>query len=137
MVQLQRKVVRTVTINERMREVRKHEKLNQTEFANRVGISMSSISQMERGVINPTNQTIEFVCREFNVNRSWLETGEGEMKKPPLNEVAAILADVLDKGESDPLYSIILAILETYQKLGEKDREFFTKYIDATKEALK
>lgn len=124
-----------MTINERMREVRKHEKLNQTEFANRVGISMSSISQMERGVINPTNQTIEFVCREFNVNRSWLETGEGEMKKPPLDEVAAILADVLDKGFDDPLYNILLGIMKVYQALSEHDRTFLQTYLDETKKA--
>lgn len=132
MIQYRRKVVRQMTINERMREIRKSEKLTQTEFAQRLGITMSSISQMERGKINPTNQTIEFACREFNINKRWLEEGIGEMKKPPLDEVAEIVADILDKGEDDPLYRIIIAMAKAYQALGEKDKRFVQGYLDAT-----
>ena len=124
-------------IGDRIRLVREEAGDNIATCAKRIGVTRPAVSLIESGRNNASNQTIEMFCREYGINREWLETGEGEMKKPPLNEVAAILADVLDKGESNPLNSIILAILETYQKLGEKDREFFTKYIDATKEALK
>lgn len=119
-----------MTVNERMKEIRKDAKLTQTEFAKRVGISMSSISQMERGKINPTSQTIEFACREFNINREWLETGNGDMKKPPLDEVAEIVSDILDKGNEDLFYGFILAATKAYQELGERDKEFVQSYIN-------
>ena len=122
-----------MTINERMREVRKAAGLTQTEFAKRVGITMSSISQMERGLIKPTNQTIEFVCREFKVNRQWLETGEGEKERPPLDEVAEVLSEVMDEGEDDPFYQWMLALLKAYQKLDDRSRAVIQRLIDEVK----
>lgn len=68
-----------MTINERIKQVRTEAKLKQRPFAERTGLSVDGISQIERGVSNPSRQTIELICREFNINREWLETGEGEM----------------------------------------------------------
>ena len=125
-----------MTINDRMKQIRKEEKLTQTDFAKRVGISMSSISQMERGVINPTNQTIEFTCREFNINREWLETGNGEMKRPPLDEVASVLSNVLDEGKNNPLYNFILTWIKAYQDLGPIEQRAVDNWMDATLKSL-
>lgn len=113
------------------------EKMTQPEFAKRVGLTMSSISQMERRKINPTNQTIELICREFDINRTWLETGEGPMKKekPPLDEVAAIVSEILDVGEDDPFYQFVLDLLRSYQKLDMKSRQVIQRLIQETKDA--
>lgn len=68
-----------MTINERIKQIRKEANLKQRPFAERTGLSVDGISQIERGVSNPSPTTIELICREFNVNREWLLTGEGDM----------------------------------------------------------
>ena len=55
---------------------------NRSEFARRIGLTPAYISKIdkERDRI-PSERTIADICREFNVNKHWLETGEGEMFK--------------------------------------------------------
>ena len=41
------------------------------------GIGKSSVSKIELGENNPSDQTIMLICSIFNVNEVWLRTGEG------------------------------------------------------------
>jgi transcriptional regulator with XRE-family HTH domain len=66
-------------LNERLKEVRKSLKLSQDAFADRIGMKGSSVSLLESGQRNITEQVVKSVCREFNVDYLWLTTGEGEM----------------------------------------------------------
>lgn len=63
-------------IGERIRQLRK-DTLNLTlvEASARLGISNQSISAIETGKNNPSDQTIRSICREFGVNEIWLRTG--------------------------------------------------------------
>lgn len=63
----------------RIKEVRKTLKLTQSEFGTRIGVASNTITSYETGTREPSNSVITSICREFNVNRTWLETGEGEM----------------------------------------------------------
>lgn len=64
-------------MNERIKKLRKHLKLSQEEFGTRIRIKRSSVSKLENGGNNPSNQTITLICREFGVNEVWLRTGVG------------------------------------------------------------
>lgn len=66
-------------MNERLKLLRKTLKLSQDAFAERIGMKGSSISLLESGGRNITEQVIKSICREFNVDYIWLTTGEGEM----------------------------------------------------------
>lgn len=68
-------------IGERIREVRlsQPEKMSVEKFAERLGITKGSVSLIENGKNQPSDQTIRSVCREFNVNETWLRTGDGQM----------------------------------------------------------
>lgn len=68
-------------INDRIKAIRKDSKINlsQEEFGKRIGITKASVSRIESGENNPSEQTLILICREFNVNEEWLRTGEGEM----------------------------------------------------------
>lgn len=69
-----------MTVNERIFDLRKnHLKMSQTDFAESVGVSRGVIVNFENGTTTPKPQFINLVCQVHNVNRTWLETGEGEM----------------------------------------------------------
>lgn len=69
-----------MTINERVKAVRKSKEVNLTleKFGERLGIKKSTLSAIETGRNALTEQNIKAICREFNVNEDWLRTGEGE-----------------------------------------------------------
>ena len=66
------------TVGERVRSIRKREGLTMEKFGSRIGISNPSVSTIESGKSNPSNQTILSICREFGVSEMWLRTGEGK-----------------------------------------------------------
>ena len=66
-------------MNERIRLLRKHLGLTADAFGEAIGIVRSAVSNIESGRRQPTNQLITSICREFNVNETWLRTGDGEM----------------------------------------------------------
>lgn len=90
-------------MKERIAEVRKAAGLSQAEMADRLGLSRNFISLMENGNRIPSDRTIADICREFSVNRVWLETGVGEPFQPKdkREELKAVFADVLSGRQSD------------------------------------
>jgi transcriptional regulator with XRE-family HTH domain len=66
-------------MNERIKIIRKTLKMSQDVFAERIGMKGSSISLLESGSRNITEQVIRLICREFNVNYTWLVEGDGDM----------------------------------------------------------
>ena len=63
----------------RLKEIRRHNKLSQTAFGKEVGVTLSSVQKWESGENAPTSPVRFVICDKFNINRTWLETGEGEM----------------------------------------------------------
>ncbi len=77
-------------IGERVRKLRKTLDLTQREFGERINLKSNSVALIEGGR-NTSDQTIASICREFNVNETWLRTGEGEMFIPaPTSELEAL-----------------------------------------------
>ena len=66
-------------MNERLKELRERLGLNQVEFGTRIGVQRSTISNYEQGLRVPIDAVITLICREFNVNETWLRTGDGDM----------------------------------------------------------
>ena len=52
--------------------------MTQEEFGSQIGLKKNSLSQIESGKNALTQQTIVAICKVFNVNETWLRTGEGE-----------------------------------------------------------
>lgn len=67
------------TINERISEVVKKSGLTKTAFAEKINVSQGFVSQLCSGFSVPSERTLSDICRVFNVDPYWLETGEGEM----------------------------------------------------------
>lgn len=110
-----------------MIHVRKQNKLNQEEFAERLNLSRNFINQVENGKRNLSDRTILDICREFNINEEWLRTGEGEMYDIPVDDLALVVSDLIEK--SDPVYDIIVDILKTYGTLDDKSKSVIQNFI--------
>lgn len=101
-------------MNERIRELRKALNLTMQEFGDALGVSKASISNIENGNRDCTNQMFKSICREFDVNEEWLRTGEGEMFKElsGSEKIAVFLADVLKDEEPSFRKQLIEALAE-------------------------
>ena len=99
-------------MNERIKSIRQRNKLSQEAFGERLGITKSSVSLLESGKNNPSEQTIMLICREFSVNEVWLRTGEGGDE------------NMFTKTSEDDRYSINLG------KLGKTENELVKNMIN-------
>ena len=68
-----------MSLNERIRELRKHLGLTQAEFGRRIGIVQGHLTGIESGKKNATQKTIKVTCATYGVSEEWLKTGKGEM----------------------------------------------------------
>lgn len=84
-------------LDKRIRELRKSLNLTMEQFGEKIGVSKSTISNIENGNRNATEHMVKSICREFNVDYEWLTTGSGEMfvdsDEDFLSRIDAILAD--------------------------------------------
>lgn len=108
-------------MKDRIKKIRIDNKLSMEKFGERIGITKASVSRIESGENNPSDQTIILICKEFGVNKEWLLTGIGETYDVPEDEVSAVVSDLLE--EDNPFYDLIVGIMKTYQKLDSKSQE--------------
>ena len=125
-------------MNERIKILRKKLQLTQQEFADKLKISRGNIGAYEVGKNAPSDAVIALICKTFNVNETWLRSGEGETfeELPEEDEVAAYVSDLLEDDEN-PLYDIIKGIMKTYSELTPKSqtaiRDFSAKLMENIK----
>ena len=98
--------------NERIRLIRVTNKMNQTDFGQRIGIRPSSLSDIERGKCAVSKQVHTAICREFGVSEEWLRTGEGEMfaARSHEDELAAAVNNLLSGEKPEFRRRLILAL---------------------------
>ncbi len=112
-------------MNERVKELRKALGLTLDKFGARLGVGKTAISKIEKGENNLTDQMFLSICREYNVNPGWLETGNGPMFREDPNENDYMIA--ASKLSDDPL---VTSCLIEYAKLQPDERDIVRKYID-------
>ena len=73
---------------------------------------------------------LKAICREFNVNETWLRTGDGDMpqKLSEEEEIADLVSDVLENGKNNEFYGIILEIIRTYNELSPGSQEVIKNF---------
>jgi len=118
-------------MNNRIKAIRTDTKLSQEAFGARIGISGASVSKLESGENNPSQQTIKLICREFNVDYAWLTDGVGEMYTDINNEVLAALDDLMT-GEHENTR----ALIRTLAKMSEAELDMVDHFIDQFKKEL-
>ena len=117
-----------MTIGERIRRIRKENGLTLDKFGERIGIGKGSVSMMESGKSNVTNQTVLSICREFGVSEAWLREGVGDMAAPEPDlypDDADLLAHMAEKYGLD---NTDRALLSMYLELGPDGRGAVRRY---------
>lgn len=116
-------------MNENLKLLRENLGLTQSEMAEKLKVSITTISRLELGVRNLTDRMIYQICREFNVSESWLRTGEGNMYKDlSLTndvELAGLMGEILS-NDDEFLKRVFLA----FAKLSDSERSVIKKLIN-------
>lgn len=121
-------------MNTRLHHLRKTLKLSQEDFGKRLGVTGASISRLEKGERNITEQMILSICREFNVNEKWLRYDEGEMFLPFEDEVAEMVSQLLEV--SNPFYDLILDMMVSFNELDDKGKQVICDYTSILAERI-
>lgn len=65
----------------RIKIIRKKEGLTQKEFAHRIGIAQTTLSELERGTRELPERYIKAIVNEFDVNYEYITNGTGDVYK--------------------------------------------------------
>lgn len=120
-----------MTIGERIKKVRRSVDLTQQKFGERLGIKPNSVSLIESGDRNPSDQVILAICREFNIREEWLRNGGGDMFIQVTRDerIAAWVGETLST-ESDTFQKRFISMLS---KLSESDWEVLERMVEEMK----
>lgn len=118
---------------ERVKELRKTLDLTLEKFGERLGVTKVAISNIENGNRNLTEQMTKSICREFNVNYSWLTDGEGEMFLESDDDIIEVI-DRIMIGENE----FHKNLFKTFARLDEDEllalERIIDKFIEVSKE---
>lgn len=110
-------------MNERITELRKVLSLSMEEFGKKLGVTRSSISNIESGRRGLTDQMILSICREFNVREDWLRFGAGTMFLPESKNEIENLVRKYNLNQMEYIF------LEHYLNLDDSDRESIFNFV--------
>lgn len=118
-----------MTINERIKEIRRSSGLSQTDFAERLGTTRGVITNLEGEKTSPNEPFIKLICREFSVSLAWLEDGEGEMyvQRSENERMALMFTDVLAEADESIRKRGIAAALEMPPEFWDSILEYAKK----------
>lgn len=102
----------------------------QVEFARRMKIDQSYVSQLISGKRQPSEMLIKAICREFGVNPEWLVNGEGPMATPTRSRT---LDTVARRYSSSTTFR---AMLDAYAQLDEAGQAAIERYVGLLHEAM-
>lgn len=113
----------------RIKEIRLNRGFSQEEFGKRLGVTKSTISNIETGRFNLTDSMVKLICKEFNVDETWLRTGEGNME-PTVSQAEAYrrAADAVATG-SHEMDRIVRGIITYYGNMDDDCKSLFLDYL--------
>ena len=116
-------------MGDRVKELRKALGLSGEKFGEKIGLKRNSLSQIETGKNNLSEQNILAICREFNVNEEWLRTGTGEMFKDMTldEEIISFIGDI----QWDASNTFKKRFISAIAKLNEEEWKVLEKIITA------
>ena len=106
-----------ITLNERIKELRKRSGLSQKGLAEKIGISQRSVSWGEQPGNHVPDSTIKTICMAFNVNEDWVRYGTEPMYIQP--DTFSLDNFIKEKGGTE----LEKEIVKTYFELDPEIRK--------------
>lgn len=101
----------------RIKKIRTDKGYSQQAFADELKISRSAVCKLESGENNPSEQTVELLCKNFKVNREWLLHDKGDPYKSKKGAFSELLSDLEDTDDE-----FIKDLLSVYMNLDESSK---------------
>ncbi len=117
-------------INTRIAVLRKELDLSMEKFGNIIGVTKSSINNIEKGVNNPSERTIKLICKEFNVNQDWLVNGNGSMfvELTREEEITKYIAELVK--DDDEMKEFQRKFIRILSRLSIDDWKMIEKFVE-------
>jgi transcriptional regulator with XRE-family HTH domain len=118
-------------MKERIKQIRQMSDMTQLQFAEKIGLSRNYVAMIEIGQREPSDRTIADICREFGVDRVWLETGAGEPFKPVDRDeqIAAILSRAI-AGNTTARDRLIRAFSQLPDEMFEQAEKILEEIVE-------
>lgn len=112
-------------ICDRLRTLLKELNISQRQFALKINLDPGYFSRIMQGKVNPPDRILLLIENVFNVNKSWLEKGEGEIFSN--QGISLAKKQVLDSIDTltDEQVKAVLAFIKT---LDELEKNLSTKH---------
>ena len=114
-----------MTQGERIKDVRNSLGLTLEKFGEKLGVTKTAISRLEKGERSLTEQMTNSNCREFSVDYMWMTTGEGEMFVETDDDFFERI-DRIMAGENETRKNMIKMLLYA----SDDDIEAFDRLVD-------
>lgn len=115
-----------MTINERIKYLRKIKKINQKDFASKLGITQSGVSYIEQPNTIIAEKTIKTICSIFSVNENWLYYGTEPIFNE--NETFELGEYARSKGATELEIEILKAYFDMDEELRKQMINHFISY---------
>ena len=115
----------TISSIYRIKDVRNSLGLTLEKFGEKLGVTKTAISRLEKGERSLTEQMTKSICREFSVDYMWLTTGEGEMFVETDDDFFERI-DRIMAGENETRKNMIKMLLYA----SDDDIEAFDRLVD-------
>ena len=125
-------------LKDRIKCLRNNQKLSQTEFGESLGAGIGAIKNLEAGITTLKPAMADLICRLYNVDPVWLETGQGEMfrKLSRQEQIADFVGKALTDDSGD-FRSQLISILAPLDDVGWYKLEEAAQAITAAEEKIK
>ena len=113
-------------LSEVIKDIRRRNFLNQTQFASRIGVTQGTVSQWENGLTRPNSEQLRSISRAFNISVDDLLRGDVEPEPPegtPKTPEARLLAKGVDRMPEQQRKAILSMMTGLYPGLFEKGRD--------------
>lgn len=119
-------------MNERLKLIRSNLGKTQKEFGSSLGVSRDTYASYESGRVIPNATFIQLLCSTYNVNKTWLKFGKGNMflsstekhndtytaEYAAAQEIAELLSRIKDSNNRNMAKAQIKSFLEGFIARG-------------------
>lgn len=108
---------------ERIKCLRNELELKQDDFGKKLNLTKFAISNYENGRTGVPDRVISDICREFDVNETWLRTGDGEMFERLTDQQKVMkYTAMLLKDKESLVANAIKNFIITYEQLDDTSK---------------